>query len=306
MDAWTVDAIGDLTGKRCLITGANSGIGFETARVLAKHGAQVMLACRSPERGQAAKEQISAETKNENVSFLRLDLADLKQVRECAAGLVETGDPIDVLVNNAGLMMPPLGRTKQGFELQFGVNHLGHFALTGLLLPLLEKSDEARIVNVASNAHKHGKMDFSDLNYQHRGYNRITAYGQSKLANLLFSLELDRRIREQGLNIRVLTAHPGWTSTNLMKYFALAKWLSPRFAMTSEQGAQPTLRAVTDPGARSGEYFGPDGPLEMWGLPTRVKRTQAAQNRNDAKALWGHSTKLTGTRYLESEAIPDA
>jgi NAD(P)-dependent dehydrogenase (short-subunit alcohol dehydrogenase family) len=295
MGKWTSKDIPDQRGRVAIVTGANSGIGFEAARQLALHGADVVLACRSEARGNEAVEAIRAEKPAGSVRFAALDLSDLESVRAFAAAF--EAPRLDLLINNAGVMMPPLSRTKQGFELQFGVNHLGHFALTGLLLPKLLGTKGSRVVTVSSQAHRQGKMVFDDLQWERRSYSKMGAYGQSKLANLLFTFELDRLLDARNAGTIAVAAHPGWTGTNLQRNVKLFEMLNDVFAMKTEQGALPTLRAATDPSVRGGEYYGPDGLYEMRGYPTKVGTTKAATKRDDAATLWARSVELTGVRY---------
>jgi NAD(P)-dependent dehydrogenase (short-subunit alcohol dehydrogenase family) len=284
---WTTADIPSQTGRTAVVTGANSGLGLATARALAGAGARVVLAVRDTSRGEQA-----AATIDGDVEVARLDLADLESVRTFAAGW--TGD-LDVLVNNAGIMMVPAGTTVDGFELQFGTNHLGHFALTNLLLPHLTD----RVVTVASSMHRAGNIDLDDLNWQHRPYSATGAYAQSKLANLLFTLELQRRLTASGSAVRALAAHPGWAATNLQG--RSQNWVLDRamklgnrlIAQSDEQGALPSLAAaVLDlPG---GSYLGPSGRNEMRGHPTLVGRTPSASDPELARKLWTASAELNG------------
>ncbi|MDF3300307.1 oxidoreductase [Streptomyces tropicalis] len=284
-------ALPDLTGRTALVTGANSGIGLAAADALARAGAHVVLAVRDPERGRAAADRIPGSTE-----VRRLDLADLDSVRAFAAAW---SDPLDLLINNAGVMMLPKQRTKDGFEMQFGTNHLGHFALTNLLLPHVTD----RVVTVSSGAHRWGnpRIDFDDLNLD-SGYTPQRAYARSKLANLLFTLELQRRLAEAGSPVRALAAHPGWAATNLQSHAAnpvvrVAMQVGNRFlAQDDRAGAQPTLYAATRdlPGA---SYVGPDGPGEMRGAPTLVGRSRAASDPVVARRLWTVSEELTGAAF---------
>jgi NAD(P)-dependent dehydrogenase (short-subunit alcohol dehydrogenase family) len=210
-------------------------------------------------------------------------------------------DRLDLLINNAGVMIPPFGTTEDGFELQFGCNHLGHFALTGRLLDLIEAAPGGRVVNVSSMAHRQGKMDFDNLNAE-KGYSAISAYGQSKLANLHFTFELQRRLEATGSKVQVTAAHPGWTGTDLQRHSGLIRFFNHFFAQTPPMGALPTLRAASDPGADGGDYFGPKGFLEMRGYPIKVKTTPAAKNEHDAGRLWEVSEKLTGVSFLSRES----
>jgi len=294
--SWTQSDIPDQTGRVAIVTGANSGIGLETARELARKGAHVVLACRSQARAEAALEDIRSDLPEARIEFMALDLADLEQVRVFADAVHERFDRLDLLVNNAGVMVPPATKTKQGYELQLGVNHLGHFALTGQLLDLLLATDGARIVNVSSMAHRFGSVNFDDLDFDARGYNASAAYGQSKLANLLFTAELARRLEAAGASVLVAAAHPGWTQTNLQKHSALFQRLNPFFGMQPIGGALPTLRAATDADVEAGDYFGPSRFFEMSGPPRKAARSRAAQDRNDAKRLWEVSEQRTGVK----------
>jgi NAD(P)-dependent dehydrogenase (short-subunit alcohol dehydrogenase family) len=297
MSSWTFDDIPDQAGRTAIVTGANTGIGFETARALARKGAQVTLACRSAEKGQAALDRIVEEAPDAKVALEQLDLADLRNVEAFADRFAGSHDRLDLLICNAGVMIPPASQTEQGFELQFGVNHLGHFALTGALLPLVRTTEGARIVVVSSTAATMGKMDFDDLQFEKRGYKKWPAYGQSKLANQLFVRELQRRLREAGSSVRVTAAHPGWTSTDLQRSSWYMRFLNHFFGMKPPQGALPTLRAATDPEAKGGDYFGPHGFFQMRGYPKRVQMAKRARNDEDAARLWQVSEDLTGVRY---------
>lgn len=280
-----------MTGRTVIVTGANSGIGRVAAGVLAARGARVVLAVRDLAKGQTAAAGMTGD-----VEVRRLDLADLASVRAFAEGCV---GPIDLLINNAGLMIPPLGRTADGFELQFGTNHLGHFALTNLLLPQIR----GRVVTVASSAHRGGKIDFADLNWQRRPYRAFPAYAQSKLANLLFTAELHRRLAGVGSPVLATAAHPGLAATNLLGHLddrslwnRLQTTLVKGFAQSGDDGALPTLyAAVADvPG---GSYAGPGGFLEGRGAPKLVGRSKAARDAGVARRLWTVSEELTGVTF---------
>jgi NAD(P)-dependent dehydrogenase (short-subunit alcohol dehydrogenase family) len=273
-----------------IVTGATSGLGRGTARQLALVGARVVLAVRDLARGQAVAGEIGGETE-----VRELDLAELESVRAFASGW--SGE-IDVLVNNAGVMATPLTRTAEGFELHIGTNHLGAFALTGLLFDHICD----RVVSVPSGAHRMGRINFDDLNWERRRYRRWSAYAQSKLANLLFTLELQRRLTEAGSDVRAVAAHPGWTATNLQSHtgsrvqngaMAVANRV---WAMDEEQGILPILYAATQD-IPSGSYVGPDGFAEMRGYPTLVGRSSAARDEETARRLWELSERLTGVRF---------
>lgn len=306
MTAWTFHDIPDQTGRTAIVTGANAGIGLETARMLALKGASVVLACRNPEKGAAAVARIQGEGPAGTAALQLLDLSDLDSVATFAKAFAETHDRLDLLIDNAGVMVPPLGRTRQGFELQFGTNHLGHFALTGRLLPLLQRTPGARVVVVSSTAHRMGRIDFDDLNWERRAYRPWPAYGQSKLANLLFALELHRRLVAAGSGVRATAAHPGWTSTDLQRTAALVRLLNPLFGMKPADGALPTLRAATDPAAAGGTYWGPSRFFESSGPPVPAAISAAARDEGVARRLWEVSEKLTGVSFPFAAPAPCA
>ena len=301
---WTTADIPDLTGRTAVVTGANSGIGFGAAVELARHGATVTLATRDPGRGADALARLKSEVPAADAGLGRLDLADLSSVRAFAAGYAPDG--LDLLVNNAGVMAVPLRRTPDGFESQFGTNHLGHFALTGLLLPKLLARPGARVVTVTSPYHKIGRIDFADLD-AHGRYHKWPAYAQSKLANLLFTFELQRRADAAGVELLALSAHPGYAATNLQtagprlagnKLMERASEMVSRVVgQSARDGALPTLRAATDPAVRGGEVFGPDGLLELRGAPKQVAVSRRARDRGVAERLWEASEEKTGVRY---------
>jgi NAD(P)-dependent dehydrogenase (short-subunit alcohol dehydrogenase family) len=294
---WTAADIPDLAGRRAVVTGANSGLGFQIARELAHHGAQVTLAVRDTGRGEEAAQQIG------DVEVARLDLADLSSVRSFADGY---SGALDLLVNNAGVMALPRRLTKDGFEMQLGTNHLGHFALTGLLLPKLLEAPGARVVTMSSGAHAIGRINFDNLQGERR-YQRWLAYGQSKLANLLFAFELARRAALADLDLTSVAAHPGYAATNLQTQGArmensrakavMAELGNKLFAQSDAQGALPALYAATMPDVSGGEYFGPDGRSGMRGHPTRAHTTKAARDPELAARLWTVSQELTGVVY---------
>src|SRR5258708_5786498 len=252
---WTENNIPDQIGRVAIVTGANSGIGWETARALAQKGATVIMACRSQSKANPAADQIKALNPSGQVVVMSLDLGDLDSVRGFAAAFRKQYDRLDLLINNAGVMVPPYGKTKQGHEQQFGINHLGHFALTGLLLDMLNSTHGARIVTVSSTSHQFGIINFDDLNWE-RHYPPQRAYGQSKLANLLFTYELQRRLAAAGQSTLAVAAHPGWTATNLQQHASIIQRLNPIFAQTTDMGALPTLYAATAPDVQGGAYYG--------------------------------------------------
>ncbi|MBE9372967.1 SDR family NAD(P)-dependent oxidoreductase [Saccharopolyspora sp. HNM0983] len=287
---WTADELTGYAGRTAVITGATSGVGLATAQRLARAGAHVVLAVRDRERGARAASRVGGSTE-----VRELDLGDLSSVRAFAAGF---GGEIDVLVNNAGVAMVDRGRTADGFETQFGVNHLGHFALTNLLLPQITR----RVVTVASGAHRAGRIHFGDLDLERSGYGRVKGYAQSKLANLLFVLELQRRFTRTGSAVRALAAHPGYAATNLgtpgrgQLLTSLTHAAGRAFAQPPRKAALPTLFAL-DQDIPGGSYVGPDGRHEMHGYPTLVGRSAAASDPHSARRLWEVSAELTGTDF---------
>jgi NAD(P)-dependent dehydrogenase (short-subunit alcohol dehydrogenase family) len=305
---WTADQIPDQRGRMAVVTGANSGLGLATARELARAGARVVLACRNVEKGASAARQIESAVPDAQVEVEALDLARLDSVRAFAERFRAEQGGLDLLINNAGVMAPPRSTTADGFELQLGTNHLGHFALTGLLIGAMEGRDDARVATVSSAAHRIGRMRFDDLQGERR-YHRWRAYGQSKLANLLSALELDRRLRAAGSAIRSVAAHPGYAATNLQlaappRSDRLVMALTNRlFAQSADMGALPILYAATYPGLEGGSFVGPDGIGEQRGHPTLVAPSRAAQDEAVAQRLWEVSEKLTGVAFeLRTEA----
>lgn len=294
---WKTKDIPDQSGRVAIVTGANTGIGFEAARALAEKGAEVILACRNASKAEAAVARLRADVPDAKVRFESLDLSDLDHVRSFSERIHGELDRLDLLINNAGVMVPPESQTAQGFELQIGVNHFGHFALTGQLLDLLAATPGSRVVNVASIAHRNGKINLDDLHFRQRGYSPWAAYGQSKLANLLFTLELQKRLDAAGLDVRVTAAHPGWTQTDLQRHSGIASFLNPLMAMKPAKGALPTLRAATDPAAEGNSYWGPHGMGEMRGFPRPAARTADAKDEAVAARLWEASVEATGVRF---------
>ena len=295
---WTAENIPDQKGKIVIVTGSSSGIGYEAARVLANKEAKVIVAVRNLEKGEKAKEKILNQNKNTDVEVMKIDLSDLTSVKEFVDEFIAKYDKLDILINNAGVMMPPYSKTKDGFELQFGTNHLGHFALTLQLLNLIKSTPNSRIVTISSGAHKFGNINFDDLNWESRKYKPMRSYGDSKIANLYFTSELVKRIGGGENNILVAAAHPGWTATDLQRHSGLFDFLNPYFAMSIEQGTLPTLRAATDLSAQNGDYFGPDGFSEMRGFPVQVEPNKLAKNETISKKLWDVSEELTNVKLL--------
>lgn len=299
-DHWTEADIPDQSGKTVIVTGANTGIGYETARVLAEKGARVVLACRSEERGRGAVRRIEAEQPAGSAELMLLDLADLDAVRAFADEFGKEHDRLDLLVNNAGVMAPPEAKTEQGFELQFGVNVVGHFALTGRLLDRL--ADGARVATLSSLAHRNGALDFGNLRSE-KSYRKWREYNQSKLGNLVFAVELQRRLREAGRNAASLAAHPGLTMTDLQRHMGgffgrLFALLAPLVSNQPPVGALPTLYAATAPEAVPGGYYGPRGFYEMKGHPAPAKVMPKARDRQAARRLWQVCEEATGVRFL--------
>ncbi len=301
MAKWTAADIPDQTGRVAVITGANTGLGYETALALADHGARVVLAVRNLDKGKDAAARITAASPAADVALQELDLTSLESVRAATAQLKSDHDRIDLLINNAGVMYTPKETTKDGFEMQFGTNHLGHFALTGLLLDRLLPVQGSRVVTVSSMGHRIlADIHFDDLQWERR-YNRVAAYGQAKLANLLFTYELQRRLAPHGTTV-ALAAHPGGSNTELGRYTptALRPLVNVFFnviAQDAAMGALPTLRAATDPGALGGQYYGPDGFAETRGYPKVVGSSQKSRDAALQRRLWTVSEELTGVVY---------
>ena len=301
---WTSADIPDLTGRTAIVTGANSGLGLQTALELARHGAAVVLAVRDEARGATARGVIRQTAPGAEVLVRRLDLADLASVRSFAEAMAAERDDVDVLVNNAGLMAVPRATTADGFERQLGTNHLGHFALTGLLLPLLLAGTTARVVTVSSGVAQMGAMRFDDLQGERR-YQRWRAYAQSKLANQLFAYELDRRARAAALPLTSVAAHPGYAATNLQGTSAKGNPIGQAmmsignalFAQSDAAGALPQLYAATAPDVQGGEYYGPSAWFGLRGSPTKVAAPSQARDPAAAALLWTTSEELTGVTY---------
>jgi NAD(P)-dependent dehydrogenase (short-subunit alcohol dehydrogenase family) len=301
MSNWTANDIPNQAGRTFVVTGANSGLGYIMSRELARHGAHVIMTARNEARGRAAVARIESAVPGASLDLRLLDLADLDDVKAFAARLLAENTPVDVLVNNAGIMMPPRTLTRQGFELQFGVNHLAHFALTGLLLDRLKQGRDPRVVTISSDLHKRGHIHFDDLDGS-KGYGRVAFYAQSKFANALFGLELHRRLQACGSPIHSLLAHPGYAATNLQLsgptgILKLFMRIGNRFmAQSVEMGALNQLYAATAEEAKSGQFIGPDRKNELQGYPSLVQPVAAAQDTALAKRLWLLSEELTGVR----------
>lgn len=301
---WTIEDIPSLKGKTIIVTGGNSGLGFQAVRAYASKEAQVIMACRNVAKGNEAKAAICKEYPNAEVIVMQLDLMQLGSVRKFAEIFKQNFKQLDILLNNAGIMMPPYQLTADGIESQQGTNHFGHFALTGLLLDVLKSTPKSRVVNVSSIAHKQGVMNFDNLLYEGgKDYSSLGAYGRSKLENLLFTFELQRYFESQKLDIKAVVAHPGVSDTNLFSGIggkvlqAILKPLFNMFIQPASMGALPELRASVDLAVKGGEFFGPEGFAEMKGYPVIVQPNKAAQNSDDARRLWRLSEEITGVKF---------
>jgi NAD(P)-dependent dehydrogenase (short-subunit alcohol dehydrogenase family) len=305
-ERWDAERVEDQSGRTFVITGANSGIGLEATRVLARRGATVVMACRNLEKADRVCSSILAEVPGANLPLVALDLSDLDSVRGATDKILADHAQIDVLINNAGIMAIPRQETAQGFEMQLGTNHLGHFAFTGLLMERLLSCGAKRVVTISSQAHRMGQIYFDDLQLQ-RGYGEWKAYGQSKLANLLFAFELDRKLRAGGHVTISVAAHPGYANTDLQHVGPRTKGnrlmervmgaLNEMVAQSAADGALPTLRAAVDPEVSGGDYFGPGGFMETAGPPVKVRTNAAARDEEVAARLWSESERLTGIRF---------
>ena len=306
---WTTAQMPDQHGRTALVTGANSGLGLISARELARKGASVVLACRNTEKGEAALEEIRAVAPDAQLELAELDLGSLASVADFAERFRAAHDGLDLMLNNAGVMAPPRRETADGFELQFGTNHLGHFALTARLIDMMEAREDARVVALSSIAHKTGRINFDDLQSQ-RSYKRWSAYGQSKLADLMTAFELDRRLRAAGSTIKSLGAHPGYAATNLQSAAvpALDRWVmvvtNALLAQDAEIGALAPLYAATQPGLEGGTYVGPQGLGELRGHPGIATPTRTARDREIAERLWTVSEELTGVSFELGAGAP--
>lgn len=302
--SWTLADAPRLEGRTALITGANSGIGYEMAVALADKGVHVVMACRNPARAHAALTTLRDRVPGARAEVAELDVSSLASVRACAARFLAQHVRLDFFLQNAGIMMVPYARTDEGLESQMATNHVGHFALTGLLLPLIEQTPGARVVTVSSIAHKRGALDLADPFFQApRGYSPVRAYARSKLANLLFAYELQRRLERRGIDAIALSSHPGFTAqTNLANHFgSLARAFMPLFRMMGQlpaEGALPTLRAALDPEARGGTYYGPAGGGERRGPPVLVRSSPTSADPALAEGLWRASEEASGVSYL--------
>lgn len=295
--AWSAAEIPDQAGKVAIVTGASSGLGRETARVLAGRNAKTILAVRNVAKGKAVADEIRKAHPGAEVVVRELDLASLASVKSFAAGVIADEQRLDLLINNAGVMLTPYAKSEDGFELQLGTNHLGHFALVGHLMALLKATEDSRIVVLSSIAHAGGNIDFEDLNWERRAYRAGRAYGDSKIANLYFAYELARRLKGIAGAPRVMAAHPGWTNTELQRHSGILQLLNPVFAQDAGMGALPTLRAAFDETAKPGDYFGPSRWFGLCGPPVKVKSNRRSYDTKIAGRLWHVSQELTSGSY---------
>ncbi len=294
---WTAAEIPSQENKVVVITGASSGLGKEASQVFAEKGARVVMAVRNTKKAESVAKAIREGYPKANIDIRELDLGSLDSVKSFADQLLTDYAQLDILINNAGVMMSPYAKTKDGFELQMGTNHLGHFALTGRLMPLLKRTPQSRIVATASIAHRTGDIQFEDLNWEKRKYKTGQAYADSKIANLYFAYELAKRLQSDKNHPLVTAAHPGWTKTELDRHSGVAAFLGNILAQHVEMGTLPTLRAAVDPEAKPGNYFGPAKFFEARGFPIVVKSNPKSNDSAIAKKLWDVSEQLTGVRY---------
>lgn len=303
---WTQEEMPDLNNKIAIVTGANTGLGFECTHHLSRKGAMVIMGCRNLEKGEKAKQLILKEDSKAKLDLMKLDLASLNSIKEFSTSVQKKYDHIDILINNAGVMYPPFSKTEDGFELQFGTNYLGHFALAGLLLPSIAKVKDSRIVTMSSIAHREGKMDFDDINFEQRKYNKYKAYFQSKLACLLFALELNDRLKKNGYSTISLGAHPGHSRTKLYRHSLFIRflilYLSRFTTMSAESGSRPALYAATSPEAKGGSFYGPNGKRQTKGVTKEIDLTKEPNaewfTKENQTRLWKMSEEMTRTRYL--------
>jgi NAD(P)-dependent dehydrogenase (short-subunit alcohol dehydrogenase family) len=295
---WNIDAASNQKGRIAIVTGANIGLGYDTALALAGKGCRVVLACRNTDKAKAAREQILARYATAHVECQTLDLSSLKSVHSFATVFAKSHKKLDLLINNAGIMMPPYSLSEDGFESQLAANYLGHFALTGLLLPLLGKTPGSRVISLSSLAHTWGAIRFNDLNFK-KGYNKRAGYGQSKLACLMFAYELDRRLRKAGLKTLSVAAHPGVAATNLAQHFPrLLTVFFPLLGQSAADGALPTLYAALGDDVNGGDYCGPRSMRQMRGAPVKVSSNRVSKDQAAAARLWRVSEELTGVSFL--------
>lgn len=294
---WNTSNITDQNGKVVIITGATSGLGKEATKILAGKNATVVMAVRNTEKGALVADELRSAFPGAKIDVRSLDLGSLNSVKDFAEGVNASYDRLDILINNAGVMTCPFSKTEDDFEIQMGTNHFGHFALTGLLMPLLKKTKASRIVATSSIAHKQGKIDFADINWEKRPYSTMQAYGDSKIANLYFAYELANKLKDDPSAPLVTAAHPGWTSTELQRHSIMFRLFNPLFSQNVAHGVLPTLRAALDEHAKPGDYFGPSGFQELKGSPVVVKSTDLSHSDANAKKLWTLSEEMTGIQF---------
>lgn len=294
---WNTQNIPDQNGKVVIITGATSGLGKEAAKIFAQKNATVIMPVRNTEKAKSVREEIIKINANAKIDIRSLDLSSLNSIKSFAVEISKSYNQLDILINNAGIMYCPYSKTQDGFEMQMGTNHLGPYALTAQLMPLLMNTTNSRIVNTASLAHLTGNIDFEDINWENRNYKTMQAYADSKIANLYFHYELAKKLERQKNAPLVIAAHPGWTKTELDRHIGIVGIISTIIGQKVAMGVLPTLRAAIDPEANSGDYFGPDGFREMRGNPVKVKSNAMSLNAQKAEQLWTISEKITGIKY---------
>ncbi|MHC1738077.1 MAG: oxidoreductase [Ignavibacteriaceae bacterium] len=294
---WNKENIPGQAGRIIIVTGSSSGIGYEAAKALAEKGGRIIMAVRDTGKGEEAAARIRKGVPDGEVTVKKLDLADLSSVKQFAEEFAADNERLDILINNAGVMIPPYSKTKDGFELQMGTNHLGHFALTVRLLDHLKKTPGSRVVNVSSNAHKIGKIDFEDIHWEKRKYSPVKAYGDSKIANIYFTTHLAKKL--EGKIPIVVAAHPGYSSTDLMRHSKAFEFVTKFFAQDAVMGALPTLYAATAEDVHNGDYYGPDGFMEQKGYPKKTETTSRAKDEKIAEKLWKVSEELTKVTLKE-------
>lgn len=294
---WQSSSIQDQTGKVVIITGSNSGLGLQETKVLAQKNATLIMAARNSEKSEKAVQIIKKQIPFADIRPMHLDLSDLSSVAAFAENFKVSFSRLDILINNAGVMAPPYGKTRNGFELQMGTNHLGHFALTGRLMDMIRKTPDSRIVNVSSIAHKMGNINFDDIHWEKRRYKKWDAYGDSKLANLYFTFGLKKRLEKEKLSVMVLAVHPGWTHTDLQRHSFFASALNHIGAQPIPMGVLPTLYAATEKQVKSGDFIGASGFMELRGGPGMVTPSKRAKDPGPAETLWNLSETLTGVSF---------
>jgi len=305
MNRWDTKHMPDLSGKVVIVTGGNTGIGLQAAIAFAGKGAETILACRNEAKAMRAVRQIKKKIPEAKVRYLHLDLGNLGSVHRFAESFRSAYSRLDILLNNAGVILNPFRTTEDGFESQMGINHLGHFALTGLLMDIIAETDGARVVNVSSRSYRRGRMDFDNFQYEAgKGFSRIGAYTRSKLANILFTYELDRRFRMANINALSVAVHPGYSYTDFgrARFFKVLKYVFypavVAITQSSARGALPSIRASVDPGVDGGDFYGPGGKMEIKGYPVKISSNGASHSKRDSRLLWEISEKLTGVKYL--------